>query len=501
MRHIFYSGLLLILLNSCIAAPTFHPEGVNFGGLFVLEDWFFSNASGVAPDHLGVYVATPCGHSVGSSQIFLKDSAAPLFYWTSETNLISQLRTAGYSDSEITAAFEKHRSNFLMQQVRGPQNLDQNFLLLHNLGVTKVRLPVTWALIYPNQTYTLTGAAGSVVVPASTQTQLINDPFFAGEKWAGIPVEEIAIILRAAARYHIKVLIDIHAYPGGSGEGTYNGIWPNSPLFWNGGTVQYRQNFNTIVANLIQWTESLYQTDPAAARGLWGISPMNEPAHLLGIPAATCDPSAPWFAAITYQDVLDTLALSVTSFRNSSLPAHGAKLDMNIIETMFPISMTAAAQYNTIGAWWMSITSALERSAWAVLDIHHYAAWDPNCNQCINESVSNGSITQAGFVKIAACTNWYLQLRNALNLEEKAQLNVSEFSAGTNQYTQNSCSSGVGPNVPLNHQAYRDAYFKDQLINAKRAGLTMFFWSWVFPYNMNFQSEWSLYTLYNQQRQ
>ena len=35
----------------------------------------------------------------------------------------------------------------------------------------------------------------------------------------------------AAAR--LNVLIDVHNMPGGSSFGTYNGVFPNSPKFWD----------------------------------------------------------------------------------------------------------------------------------------------------------------------------------------------------------------------------------------------------------------------------
>lgn len=494
MSRILCLVFLFISLNGFAKEPpAIHPEGTNFGGLFVLEDWFLSSSN------RAYYVATPCGEMVGDSRIFLQDKNAPQFYWTSETNLISQLENHGYSDAQIVTAFAKHRHNFLQQQAHGPQSLDDNFLLLHNLGITAIRLPVTWALIYPNQSYTIQGSASSVTIPASTQPQLIDDPFYAGSKWAGIPVSEIENILQAASRHHIKVMIDIHAYPGGSGDGTYNGVWPNAPRFWTVPTAQYQENFNTIVSSLITWVESLYTKNPDAAKGLWGINPINEPAHLFGIPTARCDSTTPW-GLNSYQDLFDTLQLAVNDFRNSSLPAKGAKLDMNIIETIFPTSMSPAQQYQTIGTWWKSITTSSERKSWATLDIHHYIAWDNQCNQCINQFVTNHRITNAGFLNLANCSDWYLQLRAALGLESEALINVSEFSASTNQYTPMSCASGVGPNIPINQKTYRDAFFKDQIIKARQAKLGMFFWSWVFPNNTNFQREWSLYTIYNEQR-
>ena len=27
-------------------------------------------------------------------------------------------------------------------------------------------------------------------------------------------------------------ILDVHAFPGGSQQGTYNSVWPNRPVFW-----------------------------------------------------------------------------------------------------------------------------------------------------------------------------------------------------------------------------------------------------------------------------
>jgi len=203
-------------------------------------------------------------------------------------------------------------------------------------------------------------------------------------------------VLKAAGHHRVKVLLDIHAYPGGSSDGTYNGIWPLQPEFWNTGldsnnTPIYQDNFRTIFQNLITWAEGLYSlSDPSYGAGLGALTAMNEPAHLLGIPEARCA-NGSWGIA-SYQDVLDTLALAVADFRRSSLPAHNVKLYMNVIETMFPTTLPSTTLsrdvkhpddllsgeqvYSVIGNWWKSITTENERQTWAILDIHHYFAWD-----------------------------------------------------------------------------------------------------------------------------
>jgi hypothetical protein len=474
-----------------------HPSGVNLGGVYVLEDWFFSSSE---VDH---YVATPCTYKdtgIASSQIFAQSTAVPNFTWTSETQMIQQFSAQGYTDSQIAALFTSHRANYLLDPANHIDNLNSVFSRIRALGIREVRLPITWAITYPTQSYTINpGNGGSpIVVPATTQVTLIQDPFYPSLKWASVPIGQVMQVLKVASRHGIKVLLDIHAYPGGSSDGTFNGIWPLQPEFWNTGldsnnTPIYQDNFQTIFQNLITWAESLYtMSDKTYAAGLGGLTAMNEPAHLMGIPPARCT-NGSW-GITSYQDVLDTLALAVKDFGQSSLPAHNVKLYMNVIETMFPTTMTGEQIYSVIGTWWNSITTSNDRQTWAVLDLHHYFAWDGKCNSCLQNYVTNGVIQQAGFDQMKQCSDdWYLTIREKLGLSSMDRFATTEFSASANSDTYQSCASGnAQPTTPQNYETYRNAVLQYQIDDAKQADIDLYFWTWTIPYNDNFQHEWSL---------
>ena len=513
-------ALLSILMISCggssgsssVTNSQVHPDGVNLGGAYVLEDWFFSSSQ---VDH---YVATPCTYKdtgIANSQTFAQSTSVPAFTWTSETQMIQQFAAQGYTDSQIEALFDSHRANYLLDPANHIANLNSVFARIAGLGIKEVRLPITWAITYPNQSYTINPGNGGtpIVVPATTQVTLIQDPFYPGLKWATIPIGDVMQVLKAASKHGIKVLLDIHAYPGGSSDGTYNGIWPLQPEFWNTGldtdnTPIYQENFQTIFQNLITWAESLYSlSDKSYAAGLGGLTPMNEPAHLMGIPPARCS-SGSWGIA-GYQQVLDTLALAVADFGQSSLPKHHVKLYMNIIETMFSTSLPVTGLYRTgqqpdalsggqvygiIGTWWKSVTTVNDRQTWAVLDLHHYFAWDGNCNTCLQNFVTNGVIQQAGFDQMKQCSDdWYLNIRGMLDLASTDLLATTEFSASANSDTYQSCASGnAQPSTPDNYADYRNAVLKYQIDDAKQADIDLYFWTWTIPYNTNFQNEWSL---------
>jgi hypothetical protein len=66
------------------------------------------------------YVATPCTYKdtgIANSQTFAQSTSVPAFTWTSETQMIQQFSTQGYTDSQITALFDSHRANYLLEVV------------------------------------------------------------------------------------------------------------------------------------------------------------------------------------------------------------------------------------------------------------------------------------------------------------------------------------------------------------------------------------------------
>ncbi|CAE7908155.1 unnamed protein product [Symbiodinium sp. KB8] len=99
------------------------------------------------------------------------------------------------------------------------------------------------------------------------------------DKWICTPISAVEQILETAADFGIEVLLDVHAFPGGSSAGTFNGVWPLNPRFWS---AYAKDNFKTIVGRLLDWMDSLSLANRKAFAGLYGLSPMNEPAHLRG---------------------------------------------------------------------------------------------------------------------------------------------------------------------------------------------------------------------------
>lgn len=131
---------LMLSCSSDGGSQAGRPDGVNFGGVFVLEDWFFSSSQ------VGHYVSTPCTYAdtgIASSRIFAQSEAVPDFTWTSETNMIRQFLKSGYTEPQIAALFESHRANYLRDPRNHIASLDDNFARLDALGIKQVRLPIT----------------------------------------------------------------------------------------------------------------------------------------------------------------------------------------------------------------------------------------------------------------------------------------------------------------------------------------------------------------------
>jgi hypothetical protein len=93
--------------------------------------------------------------------------------------------------------------------------------------------------------------------------------------------------------------------------------------------------------------------------------------------------------------VLMWLRDAVNAFRESSIPSLGQELHVNIHESILSASVLPAhdgddhtgghpGATRIIAAWWRSTTSPQERNTWAVLDMHHYHAWEPACQGALD---------------------------------------------------------------------------------------------------------------------
>ena len=275
-----------------------------------------------------------------------------------------------------------------------------------------------------------------------------------------------------------------------------------------------------IMVQLMDWMEGLQMKNPKAFRGLYGLSPMNEPAHMRGLydksGAAVPVPyqeaydqlGMKGWANISTTDILQTLAISVEEFRKRPALEKKKMLLMNVIETAFAgtfggkedASAFAASQKGevasvtgAIGTWWKDITSEEERQRWAVLDLHNYIAWNPD----VKKFEKMSTLEEFGRLLGEMSVPFFQQLRSRLEMPQPQLLACSEYSASTNQDTLLSVTSGVGPeprNLPrhITWQRLRDDFLRCQHRAAKDQKIDMWFWTYHIRKNRNYQGEWSL---------
>ncbi|CAE7250949.1 exgA [Symbiodinium pilosum] len=411
------------------------PEGagVNLGGWFVLEDWFFSGSSGklVSSEHREGQgrCLPPLLHHVNEP-------------WPSEGVLAFRLN-ASMGTKQTTRIFQAHREEFFQKE-----ELQE----IVRSGIDTIRLPLTWAAFAD-----------------ALETALVPDPFYPDiAAFATIPRAELASFLRHAARNGATVILDIHAFPGGSQQGTYNGIWPNRPAFWTenskvGNPVPLTEVGRWIVQALIQWAETL---DPEAKKGIKGLTLMNEPAHFNA-----------WTHFAQEDDVLSWLSEAADDFRKSMLPVQGVKLYVNMIETAFSQFERSAVP------WFLKTFSQEEREQWAIADVHWYVAWDSG--HCDGRTVKGGAFScSAPLADVRGKLNWCAHDASSRlrHLFGKGLVAVTEFSAGTFHQARYACSDSKVVRAFLEEQV--KAFRSDQI--------EPFFWTWKMPFGPNFEPGWSL---------
>mmetsp|Transcript_55776 Transcript_55776/g.104623 ORF Transcript_55776/g.104623 Transcript_55776/m.104623 type:complete len:530 (+) Transcript_55776:27-1616(+) len=421
--------------------------GVNLGGWFVLEDWFFSGSDGrfVMSEEKGQGKCLPP---------LLRHIDKP---WPSEGVLAFELNASLGAD-ETTKIFKAHREAFFTKD---------EFRQIVTSGIDTIRLPLTWAafadaLAPLNPVY----AAHN----ANTDTVLVPDPFYHDKvAFATIPRAKLVGFLRQAAQSGLKVVLDLHAFPGGSQDGTYNGIWPHKPVFWTkhtrigGQSVPLSQTGRWVVQALIRWAEAL---DPEAKKGIKGITIMNEPAH-----------TNAWTHFAEENDVLDWLSSAANDFRMSSLPEEGVKLYVNLIETAFE-----AFEHSAV-PWFLATFSEKERATWAVADVHWYVAWSNGA--CDGRTVKGGAYScSAPLAEVQRKLHWCAKDASSRLrfLFGKGLVAVTEFSAGTFHTARYACSESNILRAFLNEQV--SAFTSDNI--------EPFFWTWKMPFGPNFEPGWSL---------
>jgi len=426
------------------------PYGVGIGGWLVLEDWFFSGATGrhvMSQDPVGQGMCLPP---------LLQRSEEP---WPSEGVLVRRLEQE-HGWKAAVQVFEAHRHTFIG---------DSDWRRMQSLGLSMVRIALPWFAF---------ADALSPLDPSiyNATTRFVPDPY-RSEEAAFVTVDRawLAEVLLQAGRHGLKVLLDIHMMPGASSDGTYNGVWPLPPMFWTANATVGKAGVPLtevglwVAKAMVDWVEGLPHEELGV---VGGITFMNEPAHMANINRKAGNP-------FTKSDdqVLAWVKQSSDLFRKSTLPQKGVKLYINLIET----SVNNFA--GVIPAWFAETFSEHERRNWAVLDIHWYSAWSGSicsgraiakndrylCDQPIEDvrAIFRGCVEEAaerlgrGTDGLKAC---------------------SEFSLGTFEDAVLACDDDDILHMLL----------EEQVDVMQRHNIEGFFWTWRMPYGPVFERAWSL---------
>lgn len=452
MRRALVTGFLVCADASSINITSLH--GVNFGGWLCLEDWFYSGQEG---KHVSTEDKAGQGRSLPPMVTSLDTP------WPSEGILTHRLVEA-HGAAWTVEAFEAHRGTYITEQ-----DLQQ----VAAAGLKEVRIPLAWSAF--------ADALGDVqpliygMHDPDTEAVVVPDPYYnSTSSFVTIPRNNLVAFLRSAAKHGIKVLLDLHNFPGGSADGTYNGVWPQTPAFWTGSVgsppTPLTDLGHKLVKALIAWVEGL---DDAAFAGVGGITPMNEPAHLSS--------GKTWAKE---QQVLDWVAVASEYFRASSLPKRGVRLYLNLIRTAFKDFLP------TVSKWYHATFTQAERTSWVVMDRHYYAAWDTgvcDAHPVIANQTAPGytcdESESAMRAKMVKCVGGdFTVLFNQYFPDDLKS--CTEFSASSYENAPLACS--------YKNATFTNLWLEVQLQEYARTAVEPWFWTWRMPYGPVFESAWSL---------
>ena len=416
----------LASLGQAQASETGGVAGVSLNGWLQLEEWFYSQDA-----HSLVDATEGMTQGVVFPPVFPTPESLG-FEWASEGDLVAKLAASVGEDAAVAAVVAHRESYFTAEDVTG----------LREQGFDHVRLPLTWA---------------AFASEADEPEKLVTDPAHPDKKQVTVSRAALDRYVATLADAGLTVLIDMHTMPGGSSEGSYNGVFPSPPTFWDEPTLMTIGR--GVVREMLRWYLALPETSRAA---VGGFTLLNEPAHLL---PDKRDVMLDWLAGAA----ADFRALVVDPAQR--VGTRPPRLFVNLIETC------GLNVYNM--AEWMARTFAAdELQSWAVLDTHMYLAWEhsaPDTWSCETdpEETKNGI---ARFVQAKVNEMNDAAARNGI-----AHTAVSEWSLATNHDSAAGC---------------QDARILEALREAQRyafdqGGVESYFWGWKLPSAGAHQKFWS----------
>ena len=278
----------LASLGQAQASETGGVAGVSLNGWLQLEEWFYSQDA-----HSLVDATEGTTQGVVFPPVFPTPESLG-FEWASEGDLVAKLAASVGEDAAVAAVVAHRESYFTAEDVAG----------LREQGFDHVRLPLTWA---------------AFASEADEPEKLVADPAHPDKKQVTVSRAALDRYVATLADAGLTVLIDMHTMPGGSSKGSYNGVFPSPPTFWDDPTLMTIGR--GVVREMLRWYLALPETSRAA---VGGFTLLNEPAHLL---PDKRDVMLDWLAGAA----ADFRALVVDPARR--VGARPPRLVVNLIET------------------------------------------------------------------------------------------------------------------------------------------------------------------------
>ena len=405
--------------------------GVALNGWLHLEDWFFANGESTLVD-------SPLGSAQGRVLPPFFNSAEELgFSWSSEGELVAKLAKK-YGNLKTVKIMNAYRSSWMT-------NADVEKIA--RVGYKTLRLPVNWAAFMGTE---------------KSPTRVVEDPKYSDRAQVTVDQMTLTNVLRILhKKTGARVVVDMHNMPGGSSEGTYNGVSPHPPAFWDDAKLQ-DVGVNAI-HSMFKWYNHLTEDDKDFVDGF---TLLNEPAHLM---PAKRDAMLAWMekAIFAYRQ----LVARPREMSGKRVP----KLYVNLMET----SGLAVQEYGKLMRKWFDRE---ELRTWAVLDTHFYLAWGVNgCKSGCAWSCSDSSQHITEIVRSAMAGHIAKVKRTAEDIGVH-QFSVGEWSLATHHDSAMGCDE----------DRVKHAVYRGQMRAFEVANMPNFFWGWKMQRAGKHQDFWSM---------
>jgi hypothetical protein len=405
--------------------------GVALNGWLHLEDWFFANGESTLVD-------SPLGRAQGRVLPPFFNSAEELgFSWSSEGELVAKLAKK-YGNLKTVKIMNAYRSSWMT-------NADVEKIA--RVGYKTLRLPVNWAAFMGTE---------------KSPTRVVEDPKYSDRAQVTVDQMTLTNVLRILhKKTGARVVVDMHNMPGGSSEGTYNGVSPHPPAFWDDAKLQ-DVGVNAI-HSMFKWYNHLTEDDKDFVDGF---TLLNEPAHLM---PAKRDAMLAWMekAIFAYRQ----LVARPREMSGKRVP----KLYVNLMET----SGLAVQEYGKLMRKWFDRE---ELRTWAVLDTHFYLAWGVNgCKSGCAWSCSDSSQHITETVRSAMAGHIAKVKRTAEDIGVH-QFSVGEWSLATHHDSAMGCDE----------DRVKHAVYRGQMRAFEVANMPNFFWGWKMQHAGKHQDFWSM---------